>query len=180
MQEFLSRWAVKWNPSSPEHPQSNGSAEGFVKKCKYLVMKNEGRLDEQFFKDLLAERHLQTNGTTPMIRMFRRNTRSLLPQLERLQNAEEVDKELEQADKKVDVLQDKRAHYYNLRARKKDLPPLKVGQRVLVYDNVKEKWNKFAKVLKTLANRKYKIRCEDSVKNTIRNRIALKEVAEEN
>ncbi len=89
-----------------------------------------------------------------MIRMIRPNTRSLLPQLECLQGAKEVNKEIEHADKKVDMLQDKRAHYYNLLARKKDLLPLKVGQSILVYDNIKEKWNKFAKVLKTLANRK--------------------------
>ena len=53
-QSFLKEWGIKWRPSSPYYPQSNGLSENGVKKLKGMVIQiieERGYLDE----DVLTE-----------------------------------------------------------------------------------------------------------------------------
>lgn len=40
--QFLSKWGVSWEPSSPYYSQSNGHAEVMVKSIKYMLTKTGG------------------------------------------------------------------------------------------------------------------------------------------
>ena len=54
--DFLHRWGVTHQVSSPHYPQSNGHAEAAVKTVKRLVQKctHEGHLDEEEYVKRIA------------------------------------------------------------------------------------------------------------------------------
>ena len=57
-QSFLKEWGIKWRPSSPYYPQSNGLAENGVKKLKGMVIKiieERGYLDEDVLTRAMIE-----------------------------------------------------------------------------------------------------------------------------
>jgi len=80
-QQFLHKWGVKWVPSSPGYPQSNGHAEASVKAVKHLLAKSGGKLKSPEFQEGLLEfrNTPHADGLSPAQVLFGRALRSRLP-----------------------------------------------------------------------------------------------------
>jgi transposase InsO family protein len=136
--DFLKEWHIRYDPSTPHYPQSNGHAEAGVGSMKSLITKLHARGDirsEPFMRAYIT--YLNTpkeHGRSPAQLVFGRPTRTGLP---RHPNAFDAGPDHEKA---AALLLDKRQAEYDARAR--DLPPLAVGQPVLVQNASTKLWDR--------------------------------------
>ena len=78
--EFASAWQFDHQTSSPHFPQSNGKVENAVKSAKRLLTKAKASGQDPYLA-ILDWRNTPsaTIGTSPVQRLFRRGTKTLLP-----------------------------------------------------------------------------------------------------
>ncbi|KAL3887489.1 hypothetical protein ACJMK2_027430 [Sinanodonta woodiana] len=78
--QFTKQWGIQHHVTSPYHPKSNGKAEGGVKIIKGMMVKCLNSRTDQY-EALLELRNTprQDTGLSPAQMMFGRETRSMLP-----------------------------------------------------------------------------------------------------
>ena len=156
--DFLHRWGVRHEMSSPHYPQSNGHAEAAVKAVKYLIMKvaPTGTLNEDFDRGLLELRNTpRQDGRSPAQVLYGRPLRSLIPAhsasfASKWQAKTEVC-ERRAAARSMDV----RLRYDS---HAKPLPPLRLGDQVRIQDPTTKRWDKVATVMGVGKSRDYLVR----------------------
>lgn len=127
--QFASDWDFRHSTSAPNHQQANGKAEAAVKIAKHLLKKcAESGTD--FWYALLHWRNIPNRiGSSPVQRLFSRNTKSGLPtSVKNLMPCvvEDVPESIELNKKKSKYQYDKKA---------KHLPDLDIGAPVYVQLN---------------------------------------------
>ena len=156
--DFLRRWGVRQEMSSPHYPQSNGHAEAAVKAVKHLIMKvaPTGTLNEDFDRGLLELRNTpRHDGRSPAQVLYGRPLRSLVPAhsasfASKWQVKTEVcERRAAARSKDVKLRYDSHA---------KPLPPLQLGDHVRIQDPVTKRWDKVATVMGVGKSRDYLVR----------------------
>lgn len=137
---FTEKWGINHITSSPHHPGANGKAESAAKVIKHLILKCQ-REDQCQFEAPMEQRNTprQDTGYSPNEMMFGRQTRTMIPALNR---TVKHDSRRERRKKSVKKYYDKRAQ---------DLPFLHIGQNVYFEHKPGEKWI-LGKVKKTLGD----------------------------
>lgn len=184
VQDFLTRWGVKFRLSSAHYPQSNGRAELAVKTAKRIITDNtgpKGQLNtDQVMAALLQHRNtpMQEIGVSPAQLLYGRNLRDTLPFHEQAVNIrsewKEVALDREKALAKRNVRTTER---YNAHTR--HLASLSVGDQVLVqnqYGNNPKRWEKTGTVVETNDHKQYSVKLHGSGRFTLRNRRYLKKI----
>ena len=129
-------------PSSAHYHQSNGLAENAVKQCEYLLAKI-GCMNDTFFDALAEYRNTpRADGYSASQLFFGRRQRGLLPTLP---STLTFDAKIPlaahtQRQKSTAVVESR----YNARA--SDLPPLHVGQAVLLQNPLSLRWEEKGQV----------------------------------
>jgi len=154
--KFCEKKGVRWNPSTPHFPSSNGHAEVNVKKVKGMISKLGCDTEDEKFTDAILELHNtpNENGFSPNQIVFGCNVRSMVPYLANFTKkwrdmAEEID------SKKAKLTQ-KAEKYYNRSAR--DLRPLKIGIKVRIQNMVTKRWDRVGEIVAIGKNRDYNIK----------------------
>ena len=156
--KFLTRWGVKWCPSTPHFASSNGFVECHVKLVKNLLAKlpNPDVKSEEFQEAILELRNTpRFNGPSPNQVIFGMNLRSRTPahhsSFERKwqTHAETLDEKSAKSNAKIQ-------EYYNRSAR--DLKPIRVGTKVRVQDHVTKRWSHVGIVVSVGERRDYRIK----------------------
>ena len=79
MKELAHWYGFKWNPSSPEMPNSNGMAESAVKQIKYIIRKcNNENGDPCVAKQKFSNTSSKSTGISPTQRFFEGQMKSVL------------------------------------------------------------------------------------------------------
>lgn len=151
--EFSRTWGFTHTTSSPHYPQSNGKVESSVKIAKRILR----RCSDPDLA-LLEYRNTPVEGMTvsPVMQLFGRHTRSILPQLTSPSMSAET-------CWKAKMNKKRRAQkHYNQGA--KNLEKLQVGQPVLVRDwqGGRRQWRQSI-IEKQLSDRSYAVRNEDDI-----------------
>lgn len=135
MQDFLESWSVKWKPSSPHHPQSNGHAEVSVKITKYLLAKVGGKINSDEFQAGLLELRNgpREDGLSPAQRLFGHPLRSQVPANWR-SFTQEWQISADKADHHRLESEAKRKFYFDRSSA--PLDPIPVGSSVIIQDPV--------------------------------------------
>ena len=167
-EDFCAKHNIVHELTSPRHSQSNGLAEAAVANVKGLLEKTGGKLNAEFRQALFEWRNSpRTDGYSPAQMVFGRRQRSSLPTLP---NA------LEPIDKQ-DAAQRREQTRNKSQARQeasRELPPLKVGQKVRVQNHNSNQWNLIGQVIKQREHgRSYAIHMEGG-KTYIRNRCLIR------
>ena len=156
--QFLHRWGVKWAPSTPHFPSSNGHSECFVKQVKNLLAKlpKPDIQSEEFQEALLELRNTpRQGGRSPNMIVFGRNLRSRVPT-----HYEAFDEKWQVAAKEADernaIRQEKIQEHYNRSAR--DLKPFKVGDHVRIQDHATKRWDRLGEIVGVGKHRDYRIK----------------------
>ena len=162
--KFAKAWEFVHSVSAPYHSRSNGKAEAAVKIAKRLLKRSQDP-----YLALLEWRNTPTVDidTSPCQRLLGRRTRSVVPihrkKLESSTVAKVWEKKLERQSK-IQEHQHKQG---------KNLPPLQVGEPVLVKEvrGKKSQWNR-GYCLEKLSGQSYVVEVEDKLLH--RNREFLK------
>ena len=158
-EEFLRDWGVSHGRSSPHHPQSNGIAEAGIKQMKKLLETcwTTGAFDEdKFAKGLLLFRNTpRSGGASPAQLVLGRPLRDCLPAHPR-SFAPEWQAPVEELEQRTERVKKRRTERYNLSAR--TLPPLQVGNNVLIQHPVTKRWATPGKIIEIGPNRDYLIK----------------------
>ena len=184
-EDFLARWGVTHRVSSAYYPRANKRAELAVKAAKRLVMGNlgpKGTLNTDSFARALLEHRNTVDPITqlsPAMIIFGRELKGFLPALmSKYQPRKEwrLEADLrEQAHAKRHAKMEER-----LSAGTRELPPLTVGDTVVVQDqsspNKPGKWTKTGVVIETLPFHSYMVRMHGSRAPTQRNRRFLRKI----
>ncbi|XP_050703391.1 uncharacterized protein LOC126988980 [Eriocheir sinensis] len=157
--EFLERWGVRHNVSSPNYPQSNGHAEAAVKAVKHLILKvaPSGNIDcEAFDKGLLELRNTpNSTGRSPAQVLYGRPLRSCVPAHAKA-FAKEWQARAESCDRRAATrARDAKARYD---AHARPLQPLKTGALVRIQDPTTQRWDKVGTVMGAGRSRAYHVR----------------------
>ncbi|XP_059084410.1 uncharacterized protein LOC131881541 [Tigriopus californicus] len=155
--DFLTEWGVKWTPSSPHHPQSNGHAEVTVKIIKHLVAKHDGNINsDNFHAGLLELRNgPRQDGLSPAQRLFGHPLRSQVPCHWR-SFAPKWQQSAEEADKHRLEISHKRKSYFDRFTRPREAIPS--GTSVLVQDPNTKRWDSVATIVGKPNHRRYHLR----------------------
>ncbi|XP_061168813.1 uncharacterized protein K02A2.6-like [Saccostrea echinata] len=123
--KFAQLWEFQHVTSSPHYPQSNGKAEQAVKVAKQILKKAKHAKSDPYLA-LLDFRNTPTQhvGTSPVMRLMGRRTKTLLPTKGKLLQPKDAPFEKE----KIDNAKQKQAEYYNRSAH--PLSQLSVGETV--------------------------------------------------
>lgn len=107
---FARMWEFEHATSSPHYPQSNGKAEQAVKVAKHILRKAKHAKFDPYLA-LLDYRNTSTQhvGTSPVMRLMGRRTKTLLPTKGKLLQPKDASFEKE----KIDMAKQKQAEYYN-------------------------------------------------------------------
>ena len=156
--EFLRRWGVSHEMSSPHYPQSNGHAESAVKAVKHLVLKvaPSGKLNEDFDRGLLELRNTpRQDGRSPAQVLFGRPLRSLVP-AHSASFASKWQEKAEESERRAAARVEDVKQRYDSHA--KPLPPLHPGDNVRIQDPTSKRWDKVAIVMGQGKSRDYIVR----------------------
>lgn len=135
-QDFIKQWDIFHVTSSPHYAQSNGKAEATVKIAKQLICKTE-KNNEDLWLALLHHRNISNKiGTSPVQRLFARNTRTLIPSATKNYLPEIV----KNVSEKIETNKQQYKTYYDKRT--KYSPTLNIGQPVAAQLNpeMTKKW----------------------------------------
>ena len=156
--DFLRRWGVKHEISSPHYSQSHGHAEAAVKTVKHLVMKvtSRGDLDtDEFAQGLLELRNTPgADGKSPAEVLFGHQLRSTVPTHHR-GFASRWQRAADDCDRRSE-LNDKVKQRYDLTAR--EHPRLRVRQRVLIQNPRTKLWDRTGEVTAVGRHRDYVVK----------------------
>ena len=156
--DFLHRWGVRHEMSSPHYPQSNGHAEAAVKAVKYLIMKvaPTGTLNEDFDRGLLELRNTpRQDGRSPAQVLYGRPLRSLIP-AHSASFASKWQAKTEVCERRAAARSKDVRLRYDSHA--KPLPPLRLGDQVRIQDPTTKRWDKVATVMGVGKSRDYLVR----------------------
>uniref|UniRef100_A0A0P4VQ24 RNA-directed DNA polymerase n=2 Tax=Scylla olivacea TaxID=85551 RepID=A0A0P4VQ24_SCYOL len=157
-QDFLRRWGVRHEVSSPHYPQSNGHAEAAVKSVKQLVMKTapSGTLTEDFDRGLLELRNTpRQDGRSPAQVLFGHPLRSCVP-AHSVSFTAEWQERTEECDRRAAARTEAVKERYDAHAR--PLPPLDLGAHVRLQDPVTKRWDKVGVVMGIGKSRDYLVK----------------------
>ncbi|ODN00004.1 Transposon Tf2-6 polyprotein [Orchesella cincta] len=159
---WVQKWGIVHDPSSPHYPQANGLAESGVKAASHLIAKTSPNGDlttDAFQLGLMELRNTpRADGRSPAELVFGFPIRTKLP-LHRAQFAKEWRKQMAEADTRASRLKEKALSHYNTTAR--PLPHLKRGEIVRVQDPVTKEWTRIGEVIDAHhRGRSYTIRTE--------------------
>ena len=156
-QDFLREWSVKWMPSSPHNPQSNGHAEVIVKLVKHLLAKCDGKVDsDEFAEGLLELRNSpREDGLSPAQRLFGHPLRSKVPAHWKSFDPK-WQLQAEVADKQQVLTKTKQKFYHDRSVKIRGEIP--TGSTVLVQDPISKRWDSMAQVVGTADRRRYHLR----------------------
>ena len=168
---FAQKWEFEHITSSPHYPQSNGKAEQAVKVAKQILRKAKHAKSDPYLA-LLDYRNTPTQhvGSSPVMRLMGRRTKTLLPTKGKLLQPTNATLEKE----KIDKAKVKQAVYYNRTAHQ--LTPLTVGETVRV-KTPNRPWEKGTVTNTKLDNRSYEVKTEAGA-SYIRNRKHLRKTNE--
>ncbi|QQP52230.1 Uncharacterized protein FKW44_004319, partial [Caligus rogercresseyi] len=156
MKEFLKKWGTTHRPSSLHNPQSNGHAEATVKTVKQLLAKVDGDIkDEDLSADILELRNTpRVDGCSPAQTLFGRPLRSQVPCHWRSFTPKWQPKSEDAYMKRLENAAKAKMYYdRSTRIRKH----LSVGDKVLVQDTSRKRWNKVATIVES-GFRRYRIK----------------------
>ena len=157
--QFLSRWGVEHQQSTPHYPQSNGHAEAAVKAVKRLIQKVTagGDLDtDEFTAGLLELRNTpRADGRSPAQILYGHPLRSAVPMHHRA-FAECWQEAADTCDARAAELLERSVGRYDRSARLHC--PLRIGQRVLLQDPTSQLWDRTGTVTGIGARRDYLVR----------------------
>ena len=156
--DFLRRWGVIHDVSTPHYPQSNGHAEAAVKSVKHLIMKvaPSGTFNEEFYRCLLELRNTpRQDGRSPAQILYGRPLRSCVP-AHRSSFAAVWQKQTEECERRAAARYKAAKASYDAHSR--PLPPLDIGTHVRAQNPVSKRWDKVGVVMKKGRSRDYLIR----------------------
>ncbi|XP_043209539.1 uncharacterized protein LOC122374691 [Amphibalanus amphitrite] len=157
--EFLKKWGVIHQISTPHFPQSNGHAEAAVKNVKRLIKKTtqHGDLDtDEFVHALLELRNTpRADGRSPAQVLFGHPLRSAVPAHHRA-FAAQWQEAADTCDARTRQQRSQTEERYNMTARAH--PALRVGQKVIVQDPITKVWNRTGTVTGVGSRRDFNIR----------------------
>ncbi|XP_076028441.1 uncharacterized protein LOC143017536 [Oratosquilla oratoria] len=158
--EFLRRWGVRHDVSTPYHPQSNGHAESAVKAVKRLIIKvapnGEIRHSDAFHRGLLEIRNTPNpDGRSPAQVLFGRPLRSCVPAHSR-SFAPEWQAATAECEQKAAARMEATIKQYDSHA--KPLPQLSVGATVRIQDPTSRRWSKVGHIMGQGRTRDYLIK----------------------
>ena len=157
--------------STPYHPESNGLAESAVKNVKYLLAKCK-EAQEDFALALLEWRNTpRSNGVAPAVLFLGRRQKTTLvalPSATKLisdSDRKRLEEDSMKTAERSQLQHDAHAH---------DLPAFKLGESVLMQDNISRKWTRRATVIKSRDNgRSYELQGQNGTLY-VRNRKLLR------
>lgn len=158
--DFCRRWGVRNISSSAYYPRSNSFAENGVKQAKALLRKCtvNGRLDPDLWaKGLLSVRNTPHKGTSlsPAVILYGHQIRELVPVHKSALN-KNWHKQVSDLDRRIARERQRVDAWYRPG---KPLPPLKVGDPVLIQNRSNRRWDKVGIVQERNLNiRKYAVR----------------------
>ena len=156
--EFLKTWGVEHIKSSPHFHQSNGLAEAAVKQMKKLLRgscrNNTIDWDSMARGMLIYCNTPRYNGASPAQRLFGHPIRDLLPAHRRAfdRSWQERADELE----KIALTNERVRDHFN--AASKDLPVLRVGDKVAIQDPNSKRWERCGTVVERGRHRDYLVK----------------------
>ena len=179
--EFLKNWQVQHRVSSVGYAQSNGRAELAVKTAKRIVYDNaapNGSLNtDKVVAAVLQYRNtpIQGIGLSPAQLLLHRHLRDCIPahpslykpHAEWVTAAHQREELLARRNEKLKTEYNRRTHL---------LPPLSIGDLVVIQDQQSKRWKKSGVIVETLPYRQYTIRMDGSGRTTLRNRRFLKKI----
>ena len=154
--KFLARKGVKWNPSTPHFPSSNGHAEANVKKVKTALIKlGCSSEDERFIEAIMEIRNTPNDsGFSPNQIVFGDNIRTMVPFFPNY--AKKWRDRAEEIDSQKAKLSEKAQTYYNRGAH--TLKPLKLGARVRIQNTTNKRWDRIGDIIAIGKNRDYHVK----------------------
>ena len=175
---FLKNWGVRHRLSSVSYPQSNGRAELAVKTAKRIIMENtiRGSLNnDKAARAILQHRNtpIQDLGLSPAQILFHRQLRDHMPNHPHHYRLHK--KWLLQAKAR-----EQKASTFTTgpSASTHSLPPLKVGDPVLIHDPAlnhgPKRWTRTGHIVEVLPFHQYRVRMNGSGRTSLRNRKFLK------
>ena len=168
MRELAYKYRFRWNPCSPEMPNSNGMAESAVKQIKGIIKKCNNENSDPCLAILeFTNTPSKSIGMSPAQRFFGRQLRSVLPTMKKFLspfNVEETKTKIQRAKQHQKKYYDKNAH---------DLIELREGDQVTVQPYGKSQYWKRAVVIEKFEYRRYIIELENG-KRLVRNRRHLR------
>ena len=157
--EFLRKWGVLHEISTPHFPQSNGHAEAAVKSVKRLIKKltQHGDLDtDEFAQALLELRNTpRADGRSPAQVVFGHPLRSAVPAHHRA-FAARWQKAADACDARAAEQSRQSEERYNTAARAH--PTLRIGQQVLVQDTASRVWDRAGTITGVGTRRDYTVK----------------------
>ena len=158
--DFLKRWGVRHDLSTPHYPQSNGHAESAVKAVKHLIMKVSSNGDirncDAFDRGLLEMRNTpRPDGRSPAQILYGKPLRSCVPAHTK-SFAIEWQKATVDCEHRVAKKFKTAVEQYNKHA--KPLPPIHLGTLVRIQDPVSKRWDKVGTVMGRGQNRDYLVK----------------------
>ena len=155
-QQFLRRWYVDMRLSTAGYAQSNGLAESAVKAVKHLLGKCGGKITETFLEGLLELRNTpRAGGKSPAEIVYGHPARSRVPAHWK-SFAKEWLTSMNDFDRKSAEHRAKAMEKYDLSS--KTLPPLAIGDHVLIQDQHNKRWDKTGVITRMGCSRDYEIR----------------------
>ena len=158
--QFCQSHNIRHNTSAAEAAWSNGGSERAVQTAQDLLNKNGGIYNNGFITSLIQYNCTpRVDGYSPADIFNNRVTRSKLPQLDRTYTNIDPNSALQARHRAMEndrIAHDKRA---------KELPPLVLNQKVLIWDKDKECWNRggtVAEIIENSPGRSYKILSQGS------------------
>ena len=182
---FLKRHGIAHRKSSVDYPQSNGRAEAAVKTAKRLIMDNttrKGSLNtDRMMQGLLQYRNTPLQGIdlSPAQILLHRNLKDALPAMP---GTYKMHKSWIDLAKARLATRDKRQQEKSSQLGHTNLPPLSVGDKVLIQNKrtgKRNRWDRSGRVVKVQPNRQYEVQMDSSGRCTLRNRRHLRVVSQD-
>ena len=184
VEKFLNKWGVRHRVSSAYHPHSNNRAETAVKTCKRLLMENmdsQGELDTDNFGRAMLEYRNTPNPETrlsPAQVVFGRNVRDFIAVLP-YKYAPRQEWSLLQEDRERAFAMKLYNDGTRLAMGTRKMPPLAVGDRVLVQNQTgraPNKWDKSGVIVECKPHDQLNVMMDGSRKVSLRNRQFVRKI----
>ena len=163
---FCMEWGIDHVPSSPYLPRSNGMAERGVQSAKKLIKKTV-ETGQDLHQALLVMRSTPLQcGLSPAQLLLGRRLRNNLPIFSSLLDTNSSNYSRNFSEEKKNYKK-----YYDQHT--KQLPELRIGAQVYIYNTSENMWNVSAQVVEQLSSRSYLLKASNGAFYK-RNRVHLK------